>query len=427
MTPALRVFSGLLLGAISGLLLAHFAPDAAGTVAAVARPIGKLWLSALQMTIVPLVISLLIVGVNAASDAASSGRVARRAMLWIAGILIAAGAYAALVAPLLLSLMPMDLDLAATLRAASAVQAPSGGLAAWIGGIVPTNAIDAAAKGAIVPLVVFTLCFAFALTRINAARRVRIVEFSQAIADTMIVIVHWVLLLGPMGVFALILPVSAEAGAGVLGALGAYILMQCLMYIGFTLILYAVACIGNGEHLRRFAVAILPAQTVAASTQSSLASLPAMVEVSNQTLGYPTRVTALVLPMAVSLFRIASPIQYLGVVTFIAWSFGIEVGYAHLLGAVLLSAVISIGSSGLPGQAIFMGTNLPVVQSVGLPIEPLAMLLAVDLIPDIFATVGNVTGQLTVTSRVARAEPGDADAPESLPSLVGAVQPPSTV
>ena len=408
MTPAVRVFCGLLLGALTGLLLAQFSPDAAATAAAIARPVGTLWLSALQMTIVPLVVALLIVGVNTATDAASSGRVARRAMLWILALLLVAATYAAIVAPLLLGFLPANADLAATLRAGSATAAVSNtGLAAWVGNIVPTNVIAAAAAGAIVPLVVFTLCFAFALTRIEAEARQRIVALAQAVSDTMIVIVHWVLALGPIGVFALILPVTTSAGAGVLGALGAYIAMQCLLYLGITGVLYGVATVGSGESLRRFASAILPAQVVAASTQSSLATLPAMVEVTTKSLHYPTRVTALVLPMAVTLFRITSPIQYLGVVAFISWSFGIELSSLQIATAILLAVVISIGSVGLPGQASFMGTNLPVTQAVGLPVEPLAILLAVDLIPDIFATLGNVTAQLTVTSRVARAEAQD--------------------
>ncbi len=405
MTPAMRVFSGLLLGAITGLLLAHYSPDMAATATAIAKPVGKLWLSALQMTIVPLVVALLIVGVNTATDAASSGRVARRAILWILGLLLVAATYAALVAPLLLAFVPGNDELAATLRATTAATPTTTvGIGDWIGNIVPTNAIAAAAAGAIVPLVVFTLCFAFALTQIEAARRQLIVDLAKAVSETMIVIVHWVLALGPIGVFALILPVTTEAGAGVLGALGAYIAMQCLLYLGITLALYGVVSFGKGEPLRRFANAILPAQVVAASTQSSLATLPAMVEVTTKSLQYPTQVTALVLPMAVTLFRITSPIQYLGVVSFISWSYGIDLSAAQITTAVLLAVVISIGSVGLPGQASFMGTNLPVTQAVGLPIEPLGILLAVDLIPDIFATLGNVTAQLTVTSRVARAE-----------------------
>ena len=179
--------------------------------------------------------------------------------------------------------------------------------------------------------------------------------------------------------------------------------MLCVLYISITGLLYGVARIGKGEPLLRYAKAILPAQVVAMSTQSSVATLPAMVE-SASNLGYPSRVTGLVLPLAVSLFRITSPIQYLAVVSFIAWAYGIDIPLATTALCVGLAVIISIGSVGLPGQAIFMGTNLPVVQAAGLPVEPLGLLVAVDMIPDIFATLGNVTADLTVTSKVARAE-----------------------
>ncbi|MFY8206200.1 MAG: dicarboxylate/amino acid:cation symporter, partial [Arenimonas sp.] len=179
--------------------------------------------------------------------------------------------------------------------------------------------------------------------------------------------------------------------------------MLCVLYLGITAILFGVARIGNGEPLLHYAKAILPAQVVAMSTQSSVATLPAMVESAGK-LGYPGQVTGLVLPLAVSLFRITSPIQYLGVVSFIAWAYGIELPMLTVAICVALSVVISIGSVGLPGQAIFMGTNLPVVQAAGLPVEPLGLLVAVDMIPDIFATLGNVTADLTVTSKVARSE-----------------------
>jgi Na+/H+-dicarboxylate symporter len=134
-----------------------------------------------------------------------------------------------------------------------------------------------------------------------------------------------------------------------------------------------------------------------------VATLPAMVE-SAGALDYPRHVTGLVLPLAVSLFRITSPIQYLGVASFIAWAYGIDLSLATTALCVALAVVISIGSVGLPGSAIFMGTNLPVVQAAGLPVEPMGLLVAVDMIPDVFATLGNVTADLTVTSKVARSE-----------------------
>ena len=408
MSAAGRVFLGLLLGAVLGLVLDAFAPAAAQQAAAIAQPVGRLWLNALQMTIVPLVMGLLIVGVAQASDAAASGRIARRTLAWILGLATASAVFTAFFAPFLLSFAPRSDALTQALQAATGtVAAPEGSVAASLAALVPTNAIAAAAQGAIVPLVVFTLLFAFALTRIPAERRAPVLALAQGVADAMIVIVHWVLKVGPIGVFALILPVTVQAGGSVLGALGVHVAVLIATYLAITAALYAVATIGHGEPLLRFARAILPAQVVAASTQSSLASLPAMLHASNERFGYPPQVGALVLPLAVSLFRITSPAQYLGVVSFIAWAYGIELDATTIATCIALAVVISLGSVGLPGQASFMGTNLPVVQAAGLPVEPLGLLLAVDLIPDVFATVGNVSADLTVTSRVARAEAAD--------------------
>lgn len=405
MNSAWKVLIGLLLGAALGLVLNAWAPALAAHTAALVRPVGTLWLNALQMTIVPLVMALLIIGVAQASDAAASGRIARRTLAWILGLATASAVLTAALAPLILSWFPHSTDLMLALQSAtSGVQAPQGSLAGSITALVPTNAIAAAAQGAIVPLVVFTLFFAFALTRVEETKRAPVLALAQGIADTMIVIVHWVLKAGPIGVFALILPVTVQAGGSVLGALGVYVLMSVATMVCITALLYVVATMGNGEPLRRFASAILPAQVVAASTQSSLASLPAMLDVCANRLGYSPQVSALVLPIAVSLFRFTSPAQYLGVMSFIAWAYGIDLGLVTIATCVLLSVVISLGSVGLPGQASFMGTNLPVVQAAGLPIEPLGLLLAVDLIPDVFGTVGNVTADVTVASRVARAE-----------------------
>ena len=411
-----RVLVALVAGAVAGLSLATWAPDLATRVADVAQPVGKLWLNALQMTVVPLVAALVVVGINAAADAAASGRNARLAMLTFGILLAVCGAFAAVAAPALLSLVPRDEALVSAFRAAIQApevlpQAPSFGL--WITSVIPSNAIAAAAASAMLPLVVFAMFFGFALTRLAPERRERMLELVRTVGDAMIVIVRWVLLAAPLGVFALVLAVCAHVGLGVLSALGYYIALQCLLYTAITVMMYGVATIVAGEPLRRFARALLPVQAIAASTQSSLASLPVMVESARQRLGYPLSVTSLVLPMAVSLFRIASPTQYLSVVVFIAWMYGVTLGPAQLAIAVALSIVISMGSVGLPGQVSFMTNNLPVTQAMGLPIEPLGVLLAVDTIPDAFATAANTTGHVTATAVVARhgGTPADAAAP----------------
>jgi Na+/H+-dicarboxylate symporter len=273
--------------------------------------------------------------------------------------------------------------------------------------IVPNNAVNAAAQSAMLPLVVFALFLGFALTQISPARGSMLVEFFQAIADAMVVIVRWVLWAAPVGVFALILSVCARAGLGMLSALGVYVLTECLMYVSVALMMLPVAVLFGGERVRRFAAALLPAQVVAVSTQSSLASLPAMLESADRKLGYPAPVTALVLPMAVSLFRLTSPVQYVTSAAFIAWAYGIDLSAAHLVTGALLAVVISLGSVGLPGAVTFMATNLPVAQAMGVPLSPLGLMLAVDTLPDTLATLGNVTADLTAASVVAHQSRGD--------------------
>lgn len=418
-TPA-RVLIALFSGAAIGLLLAAWDADIASRVAEAVQPIGRLWLNALQMTVVPLVAALVVVGINAASDAAASGRAARTAMVVFVVLLAICGAFTAIAAPALLSVIPRDDGLVTAFRAA--IQAPevlpqAPGIGEWLANVIPSNALAAAAASAMLPLVVFAMFFGFALTRLEADRRERMLDLVRTVGDTMIVIVRWVLWAAPVGVFALVLAVCAQVGLGLLGALGWYILLQCILYSSVTLLMYAVAVVAAGEKLRRFAAALMPVQAIAASTQSSLASLPVMIESARNRLGYPLAITSLVLPMAVSLFRIASPVQYISVAAFIAWMYGVDLTTGQLMVAVGLSIVISMGSVGLPGQVSFMTTNMPVTQAMGLPVEPLGFLLAVDTIPDAFATVANTSADVAATGVVAKRSPGqDGEPAESIPT-----------
>jgi len=406
MSPTARVLAGLLSGAALGIALTALQPALAREVAGVAQPIGNLWLNALQMTVVPLVVALVVLGVASTSDAASSGRTARRAILVFLVLLCAGAAFAAVFAPFQLSLLPRDPELIAALREAIGTPAMTDivapGFAERFVTIIPVNAIAAAAQGAMLPLVVFALFAGFALTRVEARRRAQAVDLVQTLADVMIHIVRWVLWAAPLGVFALAFAVCVKAGVSVLSALGWYILAMCTLYLAVTLALYFVAVFAGGQRLRQFAAGILPAQVIAMSTQSSLATLPSMVETSQNRLGCSPAVTALVLPMAVSLFRMTSPVQYIGVSCYIAWIYGIDLSASQLAVGAALAVVISIGSVGLPGQVSLMATNMPVVQAMGLPVAPLALMLAVEMIPDAFATLGNVTGDLAATTVVER-------------------------
>lgn len=406
MTSTVRVLAGLLIGTALGLGVTALHPALANQLSIVTQPIGALWLNALQMTVVPLVAALVVLGVASTRNAAQSGRTARRAIVVFLLLLSAGAAFAAIYAPFQLTLLPRDPALVESLRAAMgtvpADATPAAGIAARIASIIPANVIAAAAQGAMLPLVLFALLFGFALTRIEARRREQAVDLVQTLADIMVTIVGWVLWVAPLGVFALAFTVCVKAGVSVLSALGWYVLAQCTLYLAVIAGLYFVAVFLGGQRLRQFAAGILPAQAIAISTQSSLATLPAMVDSAQNRLGCPQPVTALVLPMAVSLFRMTSPVQYIGISCYIAWIYGVDLSAAQLAAGAALAVVISLGSVGLPGQVSLFATNMPVVQAMGLPVAPLGLMLAVETIPDAFATLGNVTGDLAATTVVAR-------------------------
>ncbi|MBP6878571.1 MAG: cation:dicarboxylase symporter family transporter [Phenylobacterium sp.] len=368
-------------------------------IIAVADPVGGLWLDALRMTIVPLVFSLLVVGVSAAAGTAAAGGTAARALGLFGVLLTASALFSALAVSGVLAAWPAPQAAVAGLREAaghSSQKVPDfPTMGAWLRAFIPTNPIEAAAETNMAPLVVFALLFGLALTRIRAELRRSLTDVFQALMDTMLVLVQWVLLVAPIGVFALALIVGAKAGFGAAGALGHYILILSGVCIAVGLLSYLLA-LAAGVPLGAFARAAAPAQAVAFSTQSSIASLPAMIAGTRQ-LGASEASIGVVLPLAVSLFRITSPAANLGVAIYCAHVFGVPLNAALLAAGIGVAAVISLASVGLPGQITFFTTTGPICLIMGVPLELLPILLAVETIPDIFRTVGNVTADMAVT------------------------------
>lgn len=228
MSQATRILVALIVGLVAGIAAASIAPDAATAVLRVADPIGAAWLHGLQMVIVPLIVALLVVGVAAGAEAARAGRIAGRAIGTFVVILWVNTVMAAIVVPLLLGWWPLPEAWGAALRSALSGAKPVGevpGLAQFFDNIVPTNVVAAAAADAFLPLTVFALVFAFAITQLPAEPRKLMTDLFQAIADTMIVIIGWVLKLAPIGILALAYGVGARTGTAAFGALGHYIVI----------------------------------------------------------------------------------------------------------------------------------------------------------------------------------------------------------
>ena len=404
MSQSTRILLALLFGIAGGIALAAWAPAAVDPVVAVAEPIGTAWLHALQMTIVPLVVSLLITGVAATAHAAQAGRLAGRAIALYVALLFASAVAAAILTPLFLELFPLPGASAASLRAALGDVAAVGAvppLGEFFAGIVPANVVKAAADNAFLSLIIFALIFAFAIARIEAELRILLTRFFTAIRDTMLVVIGWVLWVGPVGVFALALVVGARAGTGAFGALIHYILTVSAVGVCVSLAAYPIAVFGGRLTLARYARASLPSQAVAISTQSSLASLPAMLS-GAQTLGVPVVTAGVTLPLAVAIFRATGPAMNFAVAIYVATWFGVPLSPATLAVGTVVATLTSLGSVSLPGTISYVGAIAPIAATIGAPVAPLGLLVAVETIPDIVRTLGNVMMDLSTTALLAR-------------------------
>jgi Na+/H+-dicarboxylate symporter len=320
--------------------------------------------------------------------------------------LTAAGLLSAVLMSLFLTWWPVDPQAAEALRAAASAshseipQLPP--IREWVINLIPVNPLGAAASDSVIQVVIFALFFGFGASKLAPDVRAPLLAFFRAVTETMFVIIQWVLWLAPVGVFALALKVGANGGLHAAGALVQYVLMMCALGIIITVLAYPVAVIFGRTKLTTFARAMGPAQAVAISTQSSLASLPAMLTGARQQLGLSQQVTDITLPLAVSMFRITSPLFNLGIVIFIAHVSGVPLDFTRMAIGVALSVLTSFSVAGLPSQFSLFNTTVPISLGMGVPMELLPLIVAVEVVPDIFRTVGNVTADVAVTTVVAR-------------------------
>lgn len=402
--PTWRVLGALVIGLLAGALSGGAWREPAVQIAST---IGGLWLDGLKMTVVPLIVALLVTGIVGSNAAAREGGIAGRSMLWFAIILSSSAIFGAVVMQALLSVYPLPQAAAEALRAglagvdqgAAAASVPT--LGDLVRSFIPPNVVKAAAENAILPLVVFTTLFAIAITRIEPAKQAVIAQFFEALGDAMLVIIGWVLWLAPIGVLGLAFTVGAGAGGAAFGAVLHYVLLISSLGIAILLAAYVVAAVVVRWPLARFARTMIGPQAVAISTQSSLASLPAML-IAARELGVSDKDADVTLPLAVALFRATGPAMNVGVAVYVAHWLGLPLGPLTLAVGVLVAATTTLGAVSLPGQLSFVTSIAPIALSMGIPIAPLAILIAVETIPDIFRTLGNVTMDVAVTGAVAR-------------------------
>lgn len=404
MNESTRVLLSLFIAGALGMLIAASGNASLVRAADAIAPIGTLWVNAIRMTVIPLVVSLLITGVASAADVKAIGRLGGRTLLTFVLLIIGTAIVIMPMAPALFALLPANSGVPLPPGAAEAAAQLSGDqqqtFATWVTSLIPPNPVAAAASGAMVPLILFTLLLALAIARVSPESRATLTGFFRSLGDAMLLLVRWVVLAAPIGIFALVLPLAVHAGGMLAGAIGFYILAYSLGSILMTLLLYPTVAVAARIPMREFAKAVLPAQLIAFSSSSSIASLPALVEGAEQSLRIAPRITGFVLPLAVSIFKIAGPVSWTMGALFAGWFYGVPVGPTSLATIAVAAVFLSFAAPGVPRGAFIMLT--PLFLAIGLPAEGVGLLIAVDALPDVFSTVLNVTGDMAATAIVGR-------------------------
>lgn len=409
MSFTVRVLLGLVAGLAVGIVIAGTEVPWLLALPGIVEPVGGLFINAIRMTVLPLVVSSLVVGVAAMGDATAVGRLGARAIVLFLIAVTAATAFAAATSFPLLAGLDIDPAVAVSLRenaagASSAVPAaeqfPS--LSRWIVELVPSNVVATAAAGTILPLVLFALLFGLSLTRVASVQREAVLKLLQGVADAMLILVGWVLRLTPIGVFALAVPLFARMGLAAAGALAYYIVLLSLVSAAFiAIVLYPAAVFVGRVPLARFARACAPSQVVAFTSRSSLAALPATFEGARQ-LGLPEPIIAFFIPLSASMFRVGAAMAQTVGVLFVARLYDVALQVPELATIIATVVLTSFTVPGIPAGAIIV--MAPVLQSAGVPVEGIGVLIGVDTIPDMFRTMANVTGWLGGGAILARAD-----------------------
>jgi Na+/H+-dicarboxylate symporter len=410
-TLSVAIALGLVLGLVLGLAASATGAGALRALDLGIEPLGTIWLNLLKMCVLPLVAAALVAGVGGLGDVRRLGRVGVRTVAFILGGALLAAFVGLGLALLLVRLAPPSPEVAARLRDAAAAGARdvTARVAEVRGGwrflldLVPANVVTAAAEGALLPVIVFAVLFGAATGVLAAGPRGAILQLAEAVVAALIRLIGWVMLAAPVGVLCLVAPVGARFGGETVARLGVFVVAVVLGTV-----LFAIAAYGPAARLLArvrigpFARTIAPGTTVAFTTASSMAALPAMMDAALNRMRVSSGVAGFVLPQAATVNRPGTTIYQMTAVVFVASLYGLSPAPAQLAAALATSLLMTFSVAAIPAATVF--TTAPVLLAAGLPIESLALLLGVDRVPDMFRTGLNAVGHQTATAVVARGE-----------------------
>src|SRR5216117_1324421 len=402
---------GLAAGLVLGLVAAATRLPALLAAAASLRPLGTLFLNLLSMVVIPLVVTALFAGVAGLGSMRHVGRLGIRTLGFFWATTLTAIVIGFVVAALFLPLAGVTPDQQAALRQAAladsglvrhaAEQIPTG--ARFLVELIPSNPLRAAIDGNLLPLIVATTIFAVAAAALPEQKRRTLTDLADVTTAALIRIVWWVLLLAPLGIFALVAGAVAQFGLSLVKTMAVFVLAVVAglgVFIAGVL-LPAIALIAR-VRVSRFLEVAWPSLAMAFSTTSSLATLPTMLAAAEEELKISRTVTSFVLPLGASINRSGSALFQAVAIVFAAHLYGVPLGTGELFqaGAAVFLASLTVAS--VPSASIV--SLAPAFSATGLPLAGLTLLIGLDRIPDMFRTMTNVMGTLASSAVVAAVE-----------------------
>ncbi len=401
MSLTMKIMMGMVLGLIVGVIFNRIGSPFIDEyiVGGLFAMIGKMFVNALKMLVVPLVIFSLLCGVMGIGDIRLLGRVGGRSLVLY--ILTTAIAIAIAIAIALLVGPGKGFDMAGVdTSGITAAEHPS----VWdvFAGIVPDNPIHAFANGEMLQIIFYVVVVGIAAVMLGeqSAPFARACEYMN---ELMMKIVGIVMLLAPYGVFCLIAKTFAEQGIDLFVPVLAYVVTlvgALLLHLFVTLMI--LLRVLSGVNPLQFLRKIRPAQIFAFSTASSNATIPVTMRCVTERMGVDNSIASFTVPFGATINMDGTAIMQGVATVFLANVYGIDLGIGGYLTVIAMSVLASIGTAGVPGVGLVMLTM--VLTQVGLPIEGIALILGVDRLMDMIRTAVNITGDAVVSVIVARSE-----------------------
>lgn len=373
--------------------------------------IGTLFLSALKMLIVPLIFSSIICGIaNIGSDGALGRLGAKTISYYMATSLLSI-----VVGLFFVNVISPGLDDGTPVREQIGLSADTGEITSRVQGrgnadiaavflrMVPPNIVEAAANGRMLGLIFFGLLFGYFMTRLQGSRRTVLLDFWNALFEVMMLITEWVMKFAPLGVFGLVAGVVSSTGTAAFIPLAYFFLtvIAALAAHFFIVLPTMLVVLGKVNPVRHYR-AMMPAILTAFSTSSSSATLPISMDCVEHNAGVSNRTTSFVLPLGATINMDGTALYECIAAVFIAQAYGVELGLVQQFTVVLTALLTSIGVAGIPAASLVAISII--LGSIGLPLEAIGLILAVDRILDMCRTVVNIFSDSCGAVIIARSE-----------------------